>query len=196
VSRRFHIKDEIRILGIDDSALTGEKILIVGAFFRGGIWLDGVLSSYITRDGMDGTGTIISMVKASKHYPQVRVIMLDGITYGGFNPIDIRLLHGSTGIPVIVLMRKYPDLEMIAKAVTNLPHEKERMDIFKRAGDIMEVCTADPLNPVYIQCCGINFRDAARIVRSSSTRSNIPEPLRVAHLIATGIILGESRGKA
>jgi uncharacterized protein len=35
-----------------------------------------------------------------------------------------------------------------------------------------------------------------KIIRLSSTRGNIPEPLRVAHLIATGIILGESRGKA
>jgi hypothetical protein len=37
---------------------------------------------------------------------------------------------------------------------------------------------------------------AARIIQITSTRSNIPEPLRVAHLIATGIVLGESRGKA
>jgi len=196
VSRRFHIKDEIRILGIDDSALIGEKILIVGAFFRGGIWLDGVMSSYITRDGMDGTDSIISMVKSSKHFPQVRIIMLDGITYGGFNPIDIITLHEKTGIPVIVLMRKYPDFEMIAKALTHLPHGDERMAIFKRAGSITKVCTGDSLNPVYIQCCGIDLMDAAQIVRSSSTRSNIPEPLRVAHLIATGVILGESRGKA
>jgi len=196
VSRRFHIKDEIRILGIDDSALIGEKILIVGAFFRGGIWMDGVMSSYITRDGMDGTDSIISMVKSSKHFPQVRVIMLDGITYGGFNPIDIITLHKKTGIPVIVLMRKYPDFEMIAKALTNLPHGDERMAIFKRAGDIIKVFTADILNPVYIQCSGIGIIDATQIVQSSSTRSNIPEPLRVAHLIATGVILGESRGKA
>lgn len=192
----FHIKDEIRILGIDDSALIGEQILIVGAFFRGGTWLDGVMSSYVTRDGMDATDAIVSMVRSSKHYPQVRIIMLDGVTYGGFNPVDISRLHEDTGIPVIVLMRKYPDFEMIGKALSHLPRGDERMAMFKRAGDIIEVHTADPLNPVYIQCSGIGFREAARIVKLSSTRSNIPEPLRVAHLIATGIVLGESRGKA
>jgi endonuclease V-like protein UPF0215 family len=62
-------------------------------------------------------------------------------------------------------MRKYPDFEMIAKALTNLPHGDERMAIFKRAGDIIKVCTADILNPVYIQCCGIDLMDAAQIVR-------------------------------
>jgi len=49
---------------------------------------------------------------------------------------------------------------------------------------------------VYIQCAGIEAQHAARIVNLTATRSNIPEPLRVAHLIATGIVLGESRGKA
>ncbi len=43
--RSFHIKNEIRVLGIDDSALIRDKILIVGAFFRGGEWLDGVMRS-------------------------------------------------------------------------------------------------------------------------------------------------------
>lgn len=196
VSRCFHIKDEIRILGIDDSALIGERILIVGAFFRGGMWLDGVMSSYVTRDGMDATDSIISMVRSSKHFPQIRIIMLDGVTYGGFNPIDISRLHKETAIPVVVLMRKYPDFEMIESALCHLPQGDERMIIFKRAGEIIEVRTADPQNHVYIQCSGIGPGEAAKIVRLSSTRSNIPEPLRVAHLIATGIVLGESRGKA
>jgi len=33
-------------------------------------------------------------------------------------------------------------------------------------------------------------------VKLSSTRSLIPEPIRVAHLIASGVALGESRGGA
>lgn len=194
--RRFHIKEEIRILGIDDSALISDRILIVGAFFRGGMWIDGVVSSYITRDGLDGTDVIVDMVKNSKHYPQIRIIMLDGITYGGFNTIDIVRLCEETGIPVVVLMRKLPDFDMIDQALSYLPHREKRWQIIRRAGEIVEVSTKDTLDPVYIQCSGIDAKDAARIVRLSATRSNIPEPLRVAHLIATGIVLGESRGKA
>ncbi|WP_406656260.1 DUF99 family protein [Methanolobus sp. ZRKC2] len=196
MSRHFHIKDEIRILGIDDSALISENILIVGAFFRGGLWLDGVMSSYLTKDGLDGTDKIAEMVKNSKHYPQIRIIMLDGITYGGFNTIDIIRLHEDTGIPVIVLMREYPDFNMIDQALSYLPHKNTRKEIIERAGKIIKVNTKDVLNPVYIQCSGIKKEDAARIVQLTATRSNIPEPLRVAHLIATGIVLGESRGKA
>jgi endonuclease V-like protein UPF0215 family len=192
----FHIKQEIRVLGIDDSALISDSIMIVGAFFRGGNWLDGVMRSEITRDGMDGTDVIIKMVKASKHYGQIRVIMLDGITYGGFNPIDIVRLNEETGIPVIVVMRACPDFEKIEAAVKHLSQPEERLWIIYRAGKIVKVVTKDASNPVYIQWTGIDKNDARKIVKLTATRSNVPEPIRVAHLIATGIICGESRGKA
>jgi hypothetical protein len=195
---RLHIKSEIRVLGIDDSALLSDRIMIVGAVFRGGDWLDGVLRSEITRDGMDGTDTIIQMIKPSKHFVQLRVIMLDGITFGGFNPIDIVKLNEETGLPVVAIMRKYPDFEKIESALEYLPEPEKRMDIIKKAGKIAEVTTfADQrASPLYIQWAGLEEEDARRIVQQTSTRSNIPEPLRVAHLIATGIVFGESRGKA
>ena len=37
--------------------------------------------------------------------------MLDGITYGGFNVVDIEELYRETGLPVIVIMRSCPDFE-------------------------------------------------------------------------------------
>ncbi len=196
MNSRFHIKPEIRILGIDDSALISDSIMIIGAVFRGGEWLDGVLRSEITRDGMDGTDVIIEMVTSTKHYNQIRVIMLDGVTYGGFNPIDIVRMYEETGLPVIVIMRACPDFEKIEAALENLTQAKERLEIIRRAGNISRVVTKDASNPIYMQYAGIDRDGARRIVQLSSTRSNVPEPIRVAHLIATGVVCGESRGKA
>jgi len=157
-----HIKPEIRILAIDDSALVSERIMIVGVVFRGGEWMDGVLRSEITRDGMDATDAIAEMVTATRHYPQIRVIMLDGVTYGGFNVVDITELQRRTGLPVIVVMRAEPDMGRIRDAMQNLPA----------------------------------ISSAQKIVQLATTHSHIPEPLRAAHLIATGIVCGESRGQA
>jgi endonuclease V-like protein UPF0215 family len=196
VYRSFHIKSEIRVLAIDDSALIGDQILIVGAFFRGGDWLDGVMRTHVTRDGMDSTEAIVGMVKSSKHYGQIRVIMLDGVTYGGFNPVDINCIWELTEIPVVAVMRAYPDLRKIEDALLHLPEPKKRMDLILRAGSITKVRTKAESNPLYIQCAGIEAQHAAKIVKLTATRGNIPEPLRVAHLIATGMVLGESRGKA
>lgn len=190
----FHIKPEIRILGIDDSALLNEKVMIVGAVFRGGDWIDGVLRSEITKDGLDATEVICEMIKKSKHYGQIRTVILDGITYGGFNVVDIQMLYRETGIPVVVVMRSYPDFEKIKSALKYFPDGEKRWVVIKRAGKIEKI--PGEKSPIYIQRAGIGVETVKKIIRLTSIRSNIPEPLRVAHLIATGIILGESRGKA
>jgi hypothetical protein len=189
----MHIKPQIRILGIDDSALINERITIIGTFFRGGEQLDGVLRSEITKDGMDATDVIISMIKNSKYYLQIRVIMLDGVTYAGFNPVDIKRLYDETDIPIIVFMRSCPDFEKIRLALEHLSEAEKRWEIIQRAGKIYKIPQE---NPVFIQLCGIDKESAVEIVRMTSIHSNIPEPLRVAHLIATGVVLGESTGKA
>ena len=196
MSSDFHIKREIRILGIDDSALLNEKVMIVGTVFRGGDWMDGVLRSDITKDGLDATDVIWRMITRSKHYGQIRAVMLDGVTYAGFNVVDIQKIYGQTGIPVIVVMRTKPDFEKIKYALKHFPDGEERWAIIKAAGKIDEVALENGKNSLYVQRTGINLESVKKIIRLTSTRSNIPEPLRVAHLIATGIILGESRGKA
>jgi len=196
VRSNFHIKPEIRILGVDDSALLGKRVKLVGTIFRGGTWLDGVLSSEITRDGKDATKVICRMVKESKHYKQVRVIMLDGVTYGGFNVVDISRLNKATDLPVIVVMRTSPDFKSIKAALRHFKDGAARLRVIKKAGRIEKVSLKERKSPIYIQKAGISLESAIKIVRLSTTRSNIPEPLRVAHMIATGIIFGESRGKA
>ncbi len=189
----MHIKPEIRVLGIDDSALINGKVTIIGAFFRGGWQLDGVLKSEIIKDGMDATDIISGMVRNSKYYSQIRVIMLDGVTYAGFNPVDIKKIFEETNIPVIVFMRSCPDFEKMKLALENLPWKEERWEIIQRAGKIYKIAGD---NPVFIQLCGIDKESAVKIVQLTTIHSNIPEPLRVAHLIATGVVLGESTGKA
>lgn len=189
----MHIKPQIRILAIDDSPLINEEVAIIGTFFRGGEQLDGVLRAEIKKDGMDATDVIISMIKNSKYFAQVRIIMLDGITYAGFNPVDINMINKETNIPVIVFMRSCPDFEKIRLALENLPEPEKRWDIIQRAGKVHRI---DSDNPVFIQVRGMDRNSAAKVVQLTSTHGNIPEPLRVAHLIATGVVLGESTGKA
>ena len=189
-----NIKKEIRILGIDDSSLLFDPVLVVGAFFRGNSWLDGVMRCYVKKDGTDATDNIAQMVLLSKHRSQIKVILLDGITFAGFNIVDIDSLYEMTGIPVIVVMRSMPDIDLIRKALENLDDGIYRYSLILRAGDIKKV--NGPKGSVYVQFRGIDSAAVEKIVEMTSTRSIVPEPLRVAHMIATGIVCGESRGRA
>ena len=76
----------------------------------------------------------------------------------------------------------------------NLPDADRRWQSILNAGAIAEIDVHG--NLLYIQCAGIEITDARKIVQLATTHSHIPEPLRAAHLIATGIVCGESRGRA
>ena len=190
------IKQEIRILGVDDSPFpshTTEKVMLVGTVFRAGNWLDGVLSTHIYGDGTDATEKISKMVTNSRNLGQLGVIMLDGITFGGFNLVNVRQIFESTGLPVIVIMRKITNFEHIKKALKRFDDWEDRWANVLEAGEVYKV---DNPEPIYMQIYGIEREDAEDIIRLSTTRSAIPEPLRVAHIIASGIVTGESKGSA
>ncbi len=189
--RRFRsIKPEIRVLGVDDGVFIPHSkglVDVVGIVFRGGYWLDGVMRTEIEVDGLDATEKIASMIIESPHYKQLRVIMLSGITFAGFNVVDIKELYSKTGLPVIALTRDLPKMEEIKQALENLPEKEKRWKAILNAGEIFEVQTREGEEPIYMQIAGIEREDAEKIVKITSTRSNIPEPLRVAHIIASGL---------
>ena len=184
------IKPEIRVLGVDDGAFTPHakgQVPVIGVVFRGGYWLDGVIHTKIEIDGFDATDRIISMITGSSHYKQLRVIMLNGITFAGFNIVDVKTLNAATKLPVITVTREKPDLADIHKALQNLPKSEERWEAILSAGEPIEVSTRNAKAKVYMQTAGVSKEDAQKILRLTSTRSNIPEALRVAHLVASGI---------
>jgi len=184
------IKPEIRVLGIDDGVFTPHVeslVPVVGVVFRGGYSLDGVMHTEILVDGFDADEKIAAMVMSSPHYKQLRVIMLNGITFAGFNVVDIKALNVTTGLPVIAVTREKPDLPLIRRALKHLPESEKRWKAVLNAGELSEVSTRKKSEKIYLHAAGVSLVDAEKIVRLTSTRSNIPEALRVAHLIASGI---------
>ena len=188
---RFRIiKPEIRVLGVDDGFFIPHSkgfAPVIGVVFRGGYWLDGVLSTKVEIDGFDATDKIASMIVNSAHYRQVRVVMLDGITFAGFNVVDLKKLGAETKLPVIAITRDKPDLDDIRAALKKLPESQRRWRALLNAGQIFEVSTRSDSEKVYVEMNGILEEDARKIVKLTSTRSSVPEALRVAHLIASGL---------
>ncbi|MBU7017931.1 MAG: DUF99 family protein [Theionarchaea archaeon] len=186
------VKPQIRILGIDDGSLSGENVLLVGVVFRGGFWIDGLLSCWIERDGMDATDKIISMIKNTKH-EDLRVIMTDGITFAGFNTIDIKKISVETSLGIIPVMRRMPDFDKIKRALRNFPDNQERWECVEKAGKIHSVSVQG--GHLFFQYAGMEKEEAEKIIELTSMHSLLPEPVRVAHIIATGIVRGEASRK-
>jgi len=185
------VKPEIRVLGIDDGVFTphsNELVDVVGVIYRGGYWLDGFMHTKVQVDGLDATEKLAEMITSSPHYAQLRVIMLNGVTLAGFNVVDIEELYQRVKLPVIAVTRDKPDFDDIKEALKNLPQSEERWRAIETAGKIIKVRTRNGEEPVYVHVAGVSEEDAKRILKSTSTRSNVPEALRVAHIIASGLV--------
>ncbi len=188
------MKREIRIVGIDDMPFSfkDKKTSIVGAVMRGGIYLEGVLKGAVTIDGRDSTEAIINMVKKSRHAGQLKIIMIDGVALGGFNVVDGNQIFEETGLPVITVTRDKPDMKKIEEALKkHFDDWKERMEIINK-GELHEIKLQ---YTIYSKFFGISTNEGKEIIKLATIRGAIPEPIRVAHLIATGIKKGESRGR-
>lgn len=182
-------KREIRVIGIDDAPFDrskkGSNVIVVGAIYRGGSYLDGMVTTKVRCDGMNATDKLIKMIKGSRYWEQLHYIILDGITLGGFNVVDINTLNEATGLPVVAVTRKNPNLIVVKAAISKLKNGMKRWKIIERAGTIYK------FNKLYFQTGGLREEEAKLLLNLLCTRSNIPEPLRAAHIIAGAIVTGE-----
>lgn len=203
------MKPQIRVIGFDDEPHERHKkgkqrkckafpsfenckfstVKVIRTFFRGGDFIDGVLKAEVMVDGSDSTEKLIKTINKSKFKPQLQAIFLDGIAFGGFNIIDIEKLYKKTKIPVIVIIRKKPDIENIKNILKKIGM-KEKIKLIEKAGKPIK------LGKIYIQFKGIKIEELKELLKICCKNSFLPECIRTAHLIAQGIYFGESKGDA
>jgi endonuclease V-like protein UPF0215 family len=148
------------------------------------------MSTEITNDGLDATEQIREMITKSPHYKQLRIVILNGITFAGLNVVDIRKLNDETGLPVIAITTRKPNLTKILEAMKHLPDYKKRWAAVLSAGKLYSLSTNIGKQKIYFEISGVSDTIAKEILLLTSTRSKIPEALRVAHLVASGLTSG------
>lgn len=185
------MKEEIRLIGWDDTSLpdqAGTEMTLVGVITRGGKRMEGLVTTTILSDGLNATSQIAQAIRESKHKDQLQAILLDGITYGGFNVVDIQKLHEATSLPVIAVIKGKPDFKSFRDAMRNLSDFGKRWKAVKMAGSPERLTiSSHPESEVFFQKAGIDTQQAKELLLVSITNGVIPEPLRLAHLIATGL---------
>lgn len=190
------MKQQVRILGIDDSPFKfgDSRALIIGALVRIPNYLEGVLKSEVTVDGKDSTDVLVGMISGSRFKDQIKLIMIDGIALAGFNIIDLERLHNSLEIPVLTLTRDEPDFDRMREALKkNFEDWKDRYDLLTKF-KLRAIHTEH--KPLYACGIGMDWGDLNELVSISTVRGVVPEPLRIAHLVASAVVRGESYGRS
>lgn len=212
------------VIGFDDGPFRRDHrgdVLLVGVVCSG-TRIDGIVSGRIRRDGANATRVMVDLVRQSQFGAHLSAVMLQGIAVGGFNVVDVHGLAAALSIPVLVVTRRPPDMAAVRRALfrddpkdrPRVPGAARKWALIERAGVMEELLPSNRAQRalrsaraptglpggrvprLWIQRAGLSLPEARDLVLATTLHGNVPEPLRVAHLVAGGVTTGKSRGRA
>jgi uncharacterized protein len=174
---------------LDDGPFTrsARRAALVGVVFSSPNYIEGIVRTSVAIDGTDATDRILTLLGHSPFLDGVRAVLLDGIAVGGFNLIDLDRLHAQLQRPVVTVTRHPPDFPSIRSALRKyFPREATARWKLVRAHTLFRLPMKEG-NPLMVSAVGCTRAEAAVIVRRTTVRGNLPEPLRLARLIARSL---------
>ncbi len=186
------MKPFIRALGVDDGHFrrTDKSVPVVAVLMRESV-VEGVSISSIEVDGWDATERLLEIMQG-KHGSQANVVFLNGVVLGGTNIVDVQKLFEETGKPIICVTRKPPHQEEFLKALAKSDPRKAELAQLLGVPQLLETRRGR----LYTLVVGVSREEAKNLIERYQITGTVPEPLRLAHLIATAVTLGDSRGSA
>ncbi len=154
---------------------------LIGAVFAGAR-LDGVVSGRVRRDGANAATVMAKLIFDSRFVEHLQLIMLQGIAVAGFNVVDVFELHAVTDLPILVVSKKEPDFGAIHDTLTlRVRGGRRKWRIIERLGPM------EKMRGVWVQRVGLTPDEVEVILQRFALSGNYPEPLRAAHIIASGV---------
>ena len=184
--RRALGKEHPRVAGVDDGAFarTDRRAPIAAVVVSLPQHVEAVGVGRVTVDGRDATGRIVRLLRSVAPPEGLRAVLLDGVVVGGFNVVDLEALHRALRVPIVAVTRRAPDFRRIRAALRRwFPRTAAARWALLRQRPLFRVPTAG--EPIWAACAGCTPADARWLLRRASVRGFWPEPVRLAHLVAT-----------
>ncbi|MCD6235602.1 MAG: DUF99 family protein [Thaumarchaeota archaeon] len=181
-------KKGVRVLGVAESFRkgVGGKAVLAGVVMRADLIIDGFVVGGCTVGGLDATEAILEMYRRLER-SDVMAIMLNGSIISWFNVVDLRKLSEETGLPVIALSYN-PTKGIRNFFLKYFPDDWEkRVEIYEKNGPRSEIVNKNGFK-LYIRAIGVDVEDAARLINRYTLFGKIPEPLRIAKLLAHSLL--------
>jgi endonuclease V-like protein UPF0215 family len=205
------VKPQIRTLGIDDSRFRFKegRAYLVGVQMRGHDVVESTMTEMIDVDGWDATDAVIRLVlqapafrrreyvtvegrrpepleKSATESMGLHAVLIDGLTVGGFNVIDVERVWEATRVPVLAVTTRNPDLGRIHRALEhNFEDWAERFKVFER-NRITSVRIGT--YTLHGHIAGVHPTRAADILAAVTKPGHrVPEPIRVADSFASSM---------
>lgn len=159
---------------------------MAGAVFRSDMILDGFSFSKVKVGSMDSTQKIVKMYQALKR-DDINLLLLNGCIISWYNVVDLNYLAEVIALPLIcVTYKKSEGLERYF--IELFPRDwQSRVEIYHRNGPrtTMKLHTD---HVVYVRVLGMSEDEALKTLNKFTLNGGVPEPLRIARLIARSLV--------
>lgn len=185
-------KRGLRALGIAESFSGRSRSTMAGVVMRKDLRVDGVALADLTVGGMDATDAVLGII-ASLARRDINVVMASGSVVAWYNILDPEAVAEDSGLPVIVVT--YEASEGLEEDIRHhFPGDRDRLEAYRRLGERTPVLLGEG-REIFIRAVGIPGGDAATILRDFTRDGKVPEPLRVARLVARAAMRWEKEGR-
>ena len=187
-------KKGLRVLGIAESFSKGEgsRSILSGIVMRKDLVIDGFAVTSITVGGMDATEGILDLYK-SLDRTDINFIMVAGCVVAWFNVVDLVRIHEQLNLPLIcVTYEESLGLEKYFREY--FPNEWQiRLEAFNK-NCIRKEARLKTGYRVFIRELGVDFDEAVKLLDGFTLEGGVPEPLRLARLLARTIHRSQTIG--
>jgi endonuclease V-like protein UPF0215 family len=174
------------IVGVEDGSFQKgitRKALLVAVLFRE-LEIEDTRITKVTVDGLDATKKLSELLSGW----EFAAVLLAGVSFAGFNVIDPTVIHEKFEKPVIIATRTKPDSKAVHRALQrHFEDWRIRWEVFEKSGSFRKVVVLADEPPIYVKTIGADFEWDCNIINALSICCRIPEPIRVARLIARGL---------
>jgi hypothetical protein len=176
-------KKGLRALGIAESFVKDKSThsVLAGVVMRGDLLIDGFQLETITVGGMDATEGVLRLYEGLGRR-DVNLILLNGCIISWYNIIDLEAIYDALGIPLICVT--YEESEGLEKYFREFEDAEKRIEIYRRLG-LRTSIALHTGHSVLIRHYGlVDDKEAKRALDMFTLQGAIPEPLKVARLLA------------
>ncbi|MDV4343225.1 DUF99 family protein [Methanoculleus sp. YWC-01] len=178
-------KSGLRALGIAESYSGREQSTLAGVVMRKDLQIDGVAFARVTVGGSDATDAVIRIFTRLARR-DINLVMISGSVIAWYNIIDPSAVQDAIGLPVIVTT--YEESDGLEEDIrSHFPGDAGRLAAYRRLGDRIPVRLHSGYT-LFIRPYGLSLDDAARLCNDFTREGRVPEPVRVARLIARGLV--------
>ena len=179
-------KKGLRGLVIAESFKQGDKrSRLAGVVMRRDFVIDGFVFGHCTVGGDDATDSIIKMYSKLGR-DDINFVLVSGLIIAMYNIIDVTTLRKETGLPVIGVT--YEDSKGIESAIKyHFPDSYEqKIEKYCKLGKRSKIRLHTGYD-LYLRTEGCTTKEAQKLLDHFTLQGSIPEPLRVAQLLAKSL---------